>query len=165
VLGTIHSLAADHLTARVLLERALAIDPNSAWAWSRMGWLDTYSGHPETAEANFRRALRLSPLDPMNFNSHAGIGAAKQMAGDYDGAIEYLWRALRERPGAHWLRRTLCVSLMGAGREDEARAMAQELLRHLPNFTIAEYLEATPVLLPVKERYAKLLRALDLPEK
>ena len=50
VLGAVHSLAHNHDTARLFLERAVAIDPNSAWAWSRLGWLDAYSGMPETAE-------------------------------------------------------------------------------------------------------------------
>jgi len=164
VLGTIHTLAANDEGARLLLERAVALDPNSAWAWSRIGWLDAYAGRSDSAEANFRRALRLSPLDPLNFNSYAGIAAARMVGEDYAGAIDNFRRALQERPGAHWLRRALCVCLMGGGREAEARSMADELMHHQPDFTIARYLDAVPLLPHVKERYAGFLRALGLPE-
>jgi adenylate cyclase len=60
----------------VLLERAIALDPNAAWALSRLGWLEVYSGWPEAAHAFFECALRLSPPDPMNFNNHVGIASA-----------------------------------------------------------------------------------------
>jgi adenylate cyclase len=42
ILGTIHTFTRHYGTARVLLDRALAIDPNAAWAWSRLGWLQNY---------------------------------------------------------------------------------------------------------------------------
>jgi adenylate cyclase len=38
VLGAVHTFTRNHGTARILLERALALDPNAAWAWSRLGW-------------------------------------------------------------------------------------------------------------------------------
>ncbi len=37
VLGAVHTFVRNHGTARVLLERAVALDPNAAWAWSRLG--------------------------------------------------------------------------------------------------------------------------------
>ena len=40
VLGTVHTFVRNHGTARVLLERALSLDPNGAWAWSRLGWIE-----------------------------------------------------------------------------------------------------------------------------
>ena len=111
VLGTVHTLMRNHGTARVLLERALALDPNAAWAWSRLGWLETYSDRPERAIENFERALRLSPLDPMNFNNHVGLGVGHEVAQDYDKAVALYRRALEERPHAMWIYRNLASSL------------------------------------------------------
>ena len=37
VLGAVHTFVHNHGTARVLLERAVTLDPNAAWAWSRLG--------------------------------------------------------------------------------------------------------------------------------
>ncbi len=164
VLGTVHTIAKNRETARLILERAIAIDPNSAWAWSRLGWLDAYSGRAEGAEASLRRSLRLSPLDPLNFNTYAGLAAARTVAEDWEGAANYFKRALQERPGAHWIRRSLTACLMGTGREEEARAMAAELLKHQPDFTIARYLEAVPFWPPVKAKFEQFLRAAGLPE-
>jgi len=164
VLGTVHTIARNRETARVILERAIAIDPNSSWAWSRLGWLDVYAGHVETAEQSFHRSMRLSPLDPMIFNNYAGLGLARATAGDYAGAVIHLERALRERPGANWIRRLLTGSLVGAGRIEDARAMAAELLRHEPDFTIRGYQEVVPSGSEFKARIGELLRELGLPE-
>jgi adenylate cyclase len=65
VLGTVHTFVRNYGTARVLFERALTLDPNAAWAWSRLGWIENYTDQPHKAIENFERALRLSPLDPM----------------------------------------------------------------------------------------------------
>jgi adenylate cyclase len=52
VLGTVHTIVRNHGTARILLERAVSIDPNAAWTWSRLGWLETYADNPEAALAH-----------------------------------------------------------------------------------------------------------------
>jgi len=39
VLVTVHAFARHYDAAWVMLERAVALDPNAAWAWSRLGWL------------------------------------------------------------------------------------------------------------------------------
>src|ERR1700723_1565989 len=75
VLGAVHTFVRNYGTARVLLERALALDPNCAWAWSRLGWINNYTDQPRNAIRNFELAIRLSPIDPMNFNNYAGIEA------------------------------------------------------------------------------------------
>ena len=74
VLGAVHTLARHYGAARVVLERAVALDPNAAWALSRLGWLDVYVDRPDDAKVHFEKALRLSPLDPMNFNNYVGYG-------------------------------------------------------------------------------------------
>jgi adenylate cyclase len=165
VLGTVHSIARNHETARLILERAVTIDPNSAWGWSRLGWADAYTGRSESAEAHFRRSLRLSPLDPLNFNTYVGLGAARMIEDDYEGAAAHLERALRERSGAHWIRRVLAAALWGAGRHDDARAMVAELMLHQPGFTVSTYLKSASLMPQQREKVAELLRALGVPEE
>lgn len=117
-----------------------------------------------TGLVNLRRSLRLSPLDPPNFNTFAGLAAARASAGDWADAVTYFERALQERPRAHWIRRALTACLMGAGRADEARAMADKLLKGQPDFTITRYLDASPLRPSVKAKFAEFLRATGLPE-
>src|SRR5471030_1282686 len=113
VLGAVHTFVRNHGTARVLLERAVTLDPNAAWAWGRLGWLETYADQPQKAIGNFERALRLSPIDPMNFNNYVGIGSAHEVAQEYDKAAALDRKALEERPNASWIYRNLAESQIG----------------------------------------------------
>ena len=102
VLGAVHTFVRNLGTARVLLERAFALDPNSAWAWQRLGWLENYSDQPFE---QFERAMRLSPLNPMNFNIFVGMGSANEVAERYDEAAANYRRTLEKRPHAAWIYR------------------------------------------------------------
>jgi adenylate cyclase len=164
VLGTVHTFARNYGAARVLLERAIQLDPNAAWALSRLGWLETYADRPEMAKQHFERAMRLSPLDPMNFNNLVGMGSAYQVGGDDARAAELFLRALQERPNAHWVHRNLCAALLGAGREDEARASAQKLMMAHPNMTVRRFKEAMVFSEPVLDRIGAQMHALGIPE-
>jgi adenylate cyclase len=161
VLGAVQSIARHQETARLILERAIALDPNSAWAWSRLAWVDAYTNNGERALDRFERALRLSPLDPINFNNHVGMGAALLSLGQYEESVAEFQRALRERPSANWIRRPLMTALSGAGRISEAREVLRELVARQPDFTIAKYLEAMPFPQKIHDLYAELLRAVE----
>jgi adenylate cyclase len=142
VLGAVQTFVRNYGTARVLLERALALDPNNAWAWSRLGWIENYADQPRKAIENFERALRLSPVDPMNFNNYAGIGSAHEVAREYDKAAAFYQRALEEQPNANWIYRNLASSLSGAGRIDEARQAFAEMMRYYPDLTATKFRQA-----------------------
>ena len=79
VLSAVHTFVRNFGTARVLLERAVTLDPNSAWAWQRLGWLENYSDLHKQALEQFERAMQLSPLNPMNFNIFVGMGSANEV--------------------------------------------------------------------------------------
>lgn len=154
----------NHGTARVLLERAVALEPNTAWGWSRLGWLETYDDHPEVAIRHFEHALRLSPLDPMNLNNPMGIGAAHEVRQDFDQAARHFRRALQERPHACWIFRSLAPTLGGAGRWEEAREAFTILMEHYPDLTCSKVRRAMVYSPPVIERMCEHLRVLGLPE-
>jgi len=164
VLGAVHTFVRNHGTARVLLERALALDPNAAWAWGRLGWLETYSDQPEQAIKNFERALRLSPLDPMNVNYHVGIACAHEVAQDNDEAVALYRRALEERPHAIWIHRHLASALSGAGRMEEAKKVYAEMMRNFPDLTVSKFKQAMVFSAPTLERMVDNLRRLGLPD-
>lgn len=164
VLGAVHTFVSNHGTARVLLERALALDPNAAWAWSRLGWLETYSDQPARALEHFDRALRLSPLDPMNFNIYVGMGSAHEVAGNNDEATRNYKRALEEQPHADWIYRSLASSLSGAGRMEEAGEAYSRMIEIYPDLTISKVKQAmvfSPVFL---DRMGENLKRLGLPD-
>lgn len=164
MLGTVHTFVRNHGTARVLLERAVAIDPNSAWAWSRLGWLDNYGDQPERAVEKFERALRLSPLDPMNFNNYVGIGSAHEVAQDYDKAAAFYQRALEERQHASWIYRALAASLVGAGRLEEAKEAYVQVVRSYPDLTVSSVRRSMVFSPAAVDRLVDNLRKLGLPD-
>jgi len=164
VLGTVHTFVRNYGTARVLLERALALDPNCAWAWSRLAWVENYADQPQKAIENFERALRLSPIDPMNFNNYAGLGSAHEILQDYDNAAALYRRALLERPNASWIYRNLASTLSASGRIDEAKLAFAEMLRSYPDLTISKYKQAMVFSGTTLDRMAENLRKLGLPD-
>jgi len=164
VLGAVHTFVRNHGTARVLLERAVAIDANAAWAWSRLGWLDNYSDQPQHAIEKFERALRLSPLDPMNFNNYVGIGSAHEVAQQYDKAAAFYRRGLEERPHAIWIYRNLASSLSGAGRMEDAKEAYVQMLRSYPDLTVSRLRQAMVFSPAFLDRMVGNLRKLGLPD-
>jgi adenylate cyclase len=164
VLGAVHTFVRNHGTARMLLERAVILDPNAAWAWSRLGWLENYADQPQKAIGNFERALRLSPIDPMNFNNYVGIGSAHEVAQEYDKAAAFYWRALEERPNASWIYRNLAPVLLGAGRVDEAKQAFAVLMLAYPDLTVSKFKQAMVFSPSALNRMADNLRKLGLPD-
>jgi adenylate cyclase len=162
ILGTVHTFARNYGAARVLLERALQLDPNAAWTLSRLGWLAVYADRADEAEQYFQRAIRLSPLDPINFNNLVGLGSARQVAGDDVGAAEYFDRAMQERPNAVWVLRNHAAALLGAGRLAEAEATCKTLMQYYPNFTVAKFKEAMVFSDKLLDRIGKQLEALGV---
>jgi adenylate cyclase len=135
-------LVGDLERAAHFADRALALDPNSAWAWTRRGFIKAYAGDATAAIAAFEHAVKLSPLDPFSFNSYIGLGFANFGLGRYDEAVRWVQRAMREKGGMTWAYRDLAVYFAHAGKLDEARHALGELLPTRPDLTIAEVGEA-----------------------
>jgi adenylate cyclase len=133
--------------------------------YSRLGWLDTYADRPEKAHAHFEKALRLSPIDPMNFNNFVGIASAHQVAGDDNAAADMFQRALDERRNAHWIHRNLAPALWGAGRKQEARASFDTIMDVYPDMTVKRFKDAMVFSPRVLERIGAQLAELGLPEE
>ena len=164
VLGAAHTFSRNFGAARVLLERAIALDDNAAWAHSRLGWLEVYADHPEQAIPYFERAIRLSPIDPMNFNNYVGMGSAHQVLENYDRAADLYSKAITERPTAYWIHRNLAPVLLAAGRHKEAEASARILVAEYPDFTISQFKKAMVFSDEAMERLAVFLRQLGFRE-
>jgi tetratricopeptide (TPR) repeat protein len=108
------------------IERALALNPNLAWSLHSSGWTKAFLGEPDAAIKHLSEAMRLSPLDPLNFRAQGGIAFAHFLAGRYDEAIKWAQSALRERPNYLAAIRELAAASALAGRLPEAqKAMAR----------------------------------------
>src|SRR5262249_15591266 len=64
-----------------MIERALALNPNAAWAWLFSGWTKVWQGEPDVALERIQRATLLSPQDPQSFNMLTATAWAHLLAG------------------------------------------------------------------------------------
>src|SRR4029450_5955711 len=61
-------MVGDHDEGKALTDRALALNPNSAWAWLWSGYVRVWLGDSEAAIDRVSRALRLNPSDPHSWS-------------------------------------------------------------------------------------------------
>lgn len=130
-------LGGDVRQAVTFADKALALDPNHAWAWMRRGFGMVYLGNSEEGIVSFERAGRLSPLDPFAFNSQIGLGLANFSAGRYEVALGFANRALSERPGLTWPYRDLAVYRAYLGDAEGARDALEKFLYLRPVVSLA----------------------------
>ena len=79
-----------------LADRAVALNPNSSWAWITRGWVYRVAGQPEEAIRSFERAIRMSPVDL--HQPFIGIGMAFIELGRFEEAIVAGKKAQRQNP-------------------------------------------------------------------
>jgi adenylate cyclase len=151
--------------ADALIDRALDIDGNHAWAWTRRGFSRVYSGRPEEAFACFERAIRLSPRDPFSFNSFIGLGIAHFASGRPREALVWTRRALAEKPGMTWPYRDVATFSAAAGDIAGAREALARFVAQRPGMTAAVANDAMRFMnADLRRRYVDGLVAAGLPD-
>ncbi len=134
----------DHERAGQLLDRALSLDPNSAWGWMRLGWNNVYRKDIAAGLSAFDRAEALSPRDPFFFNFQFGRAYAMGLAENYDEAIRLVKLGLTAGPGVTWAYRDLASFCANAGRKEEADDALASLMQSYPGLTIKRVVDSMP---------------------
>ena len=132
------SFSADFATAIEMVDRAVALNPNSFRAWEERGWTCLTVGQPEEATRSFERRIRLSPFDPLLFATFAGISAALIGLGRFDEAVSAARKAIRLNPLFAFTHRCLASALAHLERDAEASEAVARLLELDPDFRISE---------------------------
>jgi adenylate cyclase len=165
VLGRLHSLRGNFDEAIERLELAVELNPNFALAYHGLGYALAFGDRADEAITCFERALRLSPADPYRWAMATMMAFTKVLLGQYESALDWARRGVRDMPTIIWPRAHMIAALIGLGREDEARQAAHDLLEVRPDFTIAMIDQAVTFKNPTtRERYIATLRAAGLPE-
>ena len=123
-----------------MADRAVALNPNSYWAWYCRGWVYKIAGLPEEAIQSFERAIRISPVDPLLHLPFAGMGQALIELRRFDEAIIAGKKALRQTPSFSPGYRCLTSAFAHLGRDAEAREAAARLLEFDPDFTLSGWI-------------------------
>jgi TolB-like protein len=129
----------------VLIDKAVALNPNFAPAWFLGGFLQIWRGEHDDAIARFERAMRLSPLDPEMFRMHAGVAMVHLLAGRFDDASSVAEKSYRDFPDFLIVVGTMAASHALAGRADEARRAMEHLRRLDPALRISNLRDWLPL--------------------
>jgi adenylate cyclase len=130
----------DYENSIEMVDRAIALNPNSYWVWLDRGWVYLTAGVPEEAVRSFERAMRMSPIDPLLDRLSVGMGMAFIELRRFDEAIAAGKKALRYNPsfsGTYWC---LASAFAHLGRNAEAREAVARLLEVDPTFTISAWI-------------------------
>ena len=127
-----------------VIERALEIDPNSAWGWMRKGYIHVYSDEAAEARTAFDRAIELSPLDPYLHNMVVGQGMAEFRRKNYEEAARLIEQSLRMGPGAQWAYRPLISIYTVLGRDEDVRRVSEAFFKAHPGITLKHILDSLP---------------------
>jgi TolB-like protein/Tfp pilus assembly protein PilF len=164
LLSAVYLVKRQHEKAVAEAERALALNPNGALVYNTLAGVVGCSGRWEESIIYGKKSIRHAPFPPLT--SFHWLGRAYFMTGQYDEAIltfkKLLDRNLNYLP-AHAF---LAASYSSLGREAEANAAAEQVLRINPKFSLASYAKTLPYKNKADiERYVAALRRAGLPDK
>jgi len=161
----IAALAGDKATGESAVDRALLLNPNSAYAWMARGGLSYLQNRPSSSIEAYERAMRLSPLDPLGYLLTCGLAFGHTIAGRYEEAMEWVDRSLRELPRYRAAVNLKVILYALLGRMEEARKWLGRLREVVYGLTIAKYREfLSPILEPeILTLYIEALRKAGMP--
>jgi tetratricopeptide (TPR) repeat protein len=117
----------EHETASILVDRAIHLNANLAYAWQTRGSVSAWLGQHEEALMQLDRATRLNPIDPQNVLIDVFKAFIFVFLGRYDEACHLGDQALIRQPKLGSALRSSCVAHALAGRIEEARDLARRL--------------------------------------
>ena len=127
--------AKDIGTARAALDKAVTLNPNQAAAYAYRSLVLAMAGEPEPAIEDANHALRLSPLDPTNYQPQMALVVAHIWLGQYPEAVAWAHTAIKGAPPRYPMSYAwLIVAECARGNTAEAERQVQRLAEILPDF-------------------------------
>ena len=154
----------DYDAAIELVDRAVAVSPNSSWAWmfssGPYGFVGDALGGVHRAE----RAIRLSPLDQHAFFKYTLLAQNHYLSTSFADAIRWSRKALQLNPRFGNAARVLAASLVATDRLSEAQGIGEYHHSVLPTFRLSEYARRCPFKEPQASIYVERLRTAGINE-
>jgi len=144
--------------------RAIEMAPNLADAHAYFAFGLNYIGRPEEALVHSNMAFRLNPVRPPAYY-YMSAALAYRLTGRYEDAVKMCKEVLSRWPTQFYGHVELVMAYMAWGRDDEARAAAQDLLRIDPKFSVQRYGQSLSYKDPALTAQAlELMRKAGLPD-
>ena len=148
-----------------LTGKALAINPNMAWAQHIDGFAKAICGDPEAAVEKASLAMRLSPQDSQSSAMQAVVALGHFLAGRNEEAYALAAAAMRELPNFPLAAGVVAASAALSGREVEAVLAIDRLKEQDPTRRLSTLPEWFAFRRPEDmTRWAEGLRSAGLPE-
>jgi adenylate cyclase len=132
----------DYDSAQAAINRALQLDPNSAFALYSRGTTAIYLGAPEFAIPDLERAMRLDPA--ANHQYLHFLGVAHLLMGHDETAAAMFRERIILRPQTDFSRSMLTSALGHLSRADEAQRVWADLKRINPRYSLVEHIARMP---------------------
>jgi adenylate cyclase len=142
VTGLVQRERGEYVKAMVEADKAIARDPNYANAHVLLATLLYYAGRPEESVERLRRAMRLNPHHPFNYNFH--LGQAYFTLKRYEDAIATLQEGVASNPASERLHIWLAASFALAGKLDDAQWEAEQVKVLNPQFSVSTIAKSYP---------------------
>ncbi|MBW1815754.1 MAG: tetratricopeptide repeat protein, partial [Deltaproteobacteria bacterium] len=156
LLGNIYILKRDYEKGISEGRKAVELEPNGAdsLAWLGMGLF--FADRPAEAIQVLKKAIRLNPIAP-GWYLHNLAGAYRDL-GQYEEAIAWAEKAVERHPKSVISHVVLAACYSYAGRLEDARVEATEVLRLNPNFSVERFAKTSPKKNPIqKKRFSEAL--------
>jgi adenylate cyclase len=138
-------------------ERALAVGPNSSFAWTLSAATFSFLGDGATAVARAQTGLNLSPIDALvSFAEHI-LSQAHFVNQDFEEAVVWGMRSFGRNKRLTSNLRILAAGQVEIGELAAARETVRQHIRVAPEFTLDEWLERTPLGGAARKRVAENL--------
>src|SRR5262249_26696682 len=124
-------LSREHESALTAAQKAIDLTPNFALAYFVLGVIRIFLGRFDQASDPVRRAMRLSPHEPLTFFFWHTLALAQYHQEHYEEAAKLARMGIGVRP-YHLLYRTLAACYGQLGHLEEARVALAELRRLMP---------------------------------
>lgn len=134
-----------HQPSRALqhLKRAIALDPSYADGYALMGAVHGYAGEPAKALPPLRYGMRLNP--DAGYLYYMAVGEAYFFQGETEQALLNLNEALARNPANLETRVFLAATHAARGDAEAAQWEAEEIGMLAPGFSLAAWLETSPL--------------------
>lgn len=165
VLADIYKLERRYDEAIAEAKKSIEMVPNNADGYKILGDVLIYADRAQEAIPILKKAIRLNPLPEAGY--FLSLGWASFQSEKYEEGIDAARAAVRIRPNQGLGHRLLAACYAMAGREEEARAEASEVLRLRPDFSISEQKAIIGPSIKDQnkaEKYYEALRKAGLPE-
>ncbi len=159
------NLTRDYDATIEVLDRAIALNHNSALAFGFSALVSAHSELHQRAVQHAHRALRLSPLDdPLNYHPYCALALTHLFARNYADSARYSALAVRANPGFSIPYVYLAASHVGLGNLETAHAAARRLGEVAPHFSVGSYGRSELFRPYLMEALVSALRKAGVPE-